>query len=255
MGIMIIRELNSSDKLQLPALQESGNNMSSLQGRPGGVTSCVGTAHRASLSGPTTPELYTLPLALLFPHKICVSLEYLLISKRLWLFRAFQDRWVFSCCLRQAAFSSMKERRTPSAFSPTDSPRCPQLHSSRRVYSGSLGTFTLFLGLFLPGVACSWPSLFLSKSHSYSRPTPYLSSQTILSNLWPQKGRLSLLWRPVLVSAVEDHVLWWLRMGLKCQLSHLPAVTTAGHNFHASVSWLVRWWWKYLPHSLFLFFF
>ena len=122
-------------------------------------------------------------------HKTCVSLEYLLTSKRLWLFRAFRTGELSPAASCRRLCPMMSTGHSP-AFSPTDSPAVPNT-PAERVYSGSLSTFwALFLSL--------WSSLFPALSFClnptpYSRPTPCLSiSDHSLRPLAP-KGRLCLL--------------------------------------------------------------
>lgn len=223
MGIMIIRELNCLTNCGLPALQESGNNMSSLQGRRGGWLMC-GTAHRASLLGQRLPELYTHPL-LFCSHKTCVS-RVPAHFQTLVTLQSLQDGWVFSCCLGQAAFALWKSWHHP-AFSPTDSPAVPST-PAERVYSGSLGNSfcTVFLSLFLPGVACSWPSL-LSKSHSLFQAHPMPLHLRPFSNLWPQRADcvfLPLEASSGVCTSGGPCIVMAKGMGSNAVLSYLPAM-------------------------------
>lgn len=125
-------------------------------------------------------------------HKTCVSLEYLLTSKPLWLFRAFRTGELSpaASCRQPLPYD---EHRTQSSLLSHWLSRCPQ-HSSRaslfRIPQHFLGS--------LSEPFSAWSSLFPALSFClnptpHSRPTPCLSiSDHSLRPLAP-KGRLCLL--------------------------------------------------------------
>lgn len=190
-------------------------------------------------------------------HKICVSLEYLLISKRLWLFRAFRTGESSPAASGRQPLL-YEERRTPSSLLSYWLSRCPQ-HSSR----ASLFRIPRHFLHSLSEPFSAWSSLFLALSFClnptpYSRPTPCLSvSDHSLKPLAP-KGRLclsSLEASSGVCTSGGPCIVMAKGMGSNASsATYQPCNHGWSLNFHASVSWLVRWWWKYLPHSLFLFF-
>lgn len=195
--------------------------------------------------------------SLLFCYlKTCVSLEYLLTSKLLWLFRAFRTGESSLAASGRQPLLYDEHRTRSSLFSHWFSP-CPQ-HSGR---ASLLRTPQHFPGS-LSEPFSAWSSLLPALSFCLN-PTPYSSPTLCLSisdhslRLLAPKGRLYLLSveasSGVCVSEGQCTVMAKRRGSNATSATYQPYNHGLTLNLHASVCSLVRWWWKNLPHRFFFF--